>query len=422
MKAFKNLEHPICLSKGAERVIQKYKDLSALLAGYEDDVFKAWVMQTEKKTLEGLDRPLLLRLPKDGTLKVNFGRDTLASLKEVKYLKKEFPERTVPGTAEDLFKRFDDFRAYNNCLDKIVDLYNYLKTDTNDKEYRLFEAEVLEIDNQLKAAETSLTWNSEGIDDYIERVLQMVEELNERVRKSQDNIIEIYKQISQWEDKALFIREEDGDQLLNLKDREENKQTRYAEVRAAATRITELIAENEQLFEIDMDNEVAKKAWATYLKHIDNIVADSLLQGVAASLGYILDETDVKKNPLPLFTTRLELSQPDVIFQPSLEREMMGNFFDQAVSLVEEIIGMAALVPRVSIHKNAGPDYMETIRKHPELKRLRDDYIARVEKVIKKAKEKRDSYLEYSYLWTESRKETLEQFLAYSRQVRVVLH
>ena len=195
MKAFKSLEHPICLSKGAERVIQKYKDLSALLAGYEDDVFKAWAVQTEKKTLEGLDRPLLIRNPKDGTLKVNFGRDTLASLKEVKYLKKEFPERNVPGTAEELFKRFDDFRAYNNCLDKIVDLYNYLKTDTNDKEYRLFEAEVVEIDTQLKAAETSLTWNSEGIDDYIERVRQVVTELNERVRKSQDNIIEIYKQV-----------------------------------------------------------------------------------------------------------------------------------------------------------------------------------------------------------------------------------
>ena len=195
MKAFKNLEHPICLSKGAERVIQKYKDLSALLVGYEDDVFKAWVVQTEKKTLEGLDRPLLIRNPKDGTLKVNFGRDTLASLKEVKYLKKEFPERKVPGTAEELFKRFDDFRAYNNCLDKIVDLYNYLKTDTNDKEYRLFEAEVFEIDSQLQSAETSLTWNSEGIDDYIERVRQVVTELNERVRKSQDNIIEIYKQV-----------------------------------------------------------------------------------------------------------------------------------------------------------------------------------------------------------------------------------
>ena len=57
---------------------------------------------------------------------------------------------------------------------------------------------MFEIDNQLKASETSLTWNSEDIDDYIERVRQVVTELNERVRKSQDNIIEIYKQVLQF--------------------------------------------------------------------------------------------------------------------------------------------------------------------------------------------------------------------------------
>ena len=152
-------------------------------------------MQAEKKTLEGLDRPLLIRNPKDGTLKVNFGRDTLASLKEVKHLKKEFPKRKIPDTAEAVFTRFEDFRSYNNCLDKIVDLYNYLKTDTIDKEYRLFEAEVVEIDKMLAPALTTLNWNSDDMSDYIERCREKVTELNERVRQTQDNIIEIYKQV-----------------------------------------------------------------------------------------------------------------------------------------------------------------------------------------------------------------------------------
>ena len=207
--------------------------------------------------------------------------------------------------------------------------------------------------------------------------------------------------------------------MLNLKDREINKQVRYDEMTAAATKITALVKENKELFEVDLDDEVNKKAWTIYLKHIDNIVADSLLQTVAVSLGYILDETDVKKEPKPLFATRLELSQPDIVFQPSLEREMVNNFFDQAISLVEDIIGMASLVPRISIQKNAGVDYMESVKKHPELKRLRDDYINRLEKVIKKAKEKKDSYLEYSHLWLESRTEHLHYFLNYCRQVRL---
>ena len=417
MKAFKSLAHPICYSPNAELVFQKYKDLSKLLAAYEEDVYTSWVTQAEKKTLEGLDRPLLERNVKDGTLKVNFGRDTLASLSEVKHLKKEFPARTVPKSAAVIFTRFEDFRAYNNCLDKIVDLYNYLKTDTIDKEYRLFEAEVVVIDKLLSPAETTMTWNGTDIYMYIENCLDAVSELNQRVRQSQDNIIEIYKQASQWEEVALFVREEDGQQLLNLRDREENKKARYAAVTKAAVRIHELVRENEKLFEVELDDANSLKNWGVYLKHIDNIVADSLLQTVAVSLGYILDETDVNQKPRPLFATRLELSQPDIVFQPSLDRDIVNNFLDQAISLVDEVMGMGALVPRISIQKNAGLDYMETVKKHPELRRLRDDYITRLEKVIKKAKEQRDSFLDYSYLWTESRQENLFYFLKYSRQL-----
>ena len=208
MKAFKSISHPICYSKPAQEVFAKYQSLIKVLQNYEEDVFKSWVVQTEKRTVEGLDRPLLIRNPKERTLKVNFSRETLACLNEVKYLTKEFPNREIPKPAAEVFKRFEDFRLYNNCLDVIVDLYNYLKTDTIEKEYRLFESEVNAIDEQLKDAETKLTWNSEGIDDYIENIRVKVTELNERVRKTQDNIIEIYKQVVyafRFEEKKLII-------------------------------------------------------------------------------------------------------------------------------------------------------------------------------------------------------------------------
>jgi dynein heavy chain len=417
MKSFQNLAHPICYSKEAETVYNKYKELSGLLVSYEDDVYDSWVKEVEKKTLESLDRPLLVRHKKLGTLKVNFGRETLGCLKEVKHLKREFPKRKIPKVAAKLFTRFEDFRAYNNCLDKIVDLYNYLKTDTIDKEYRLFEVEVAAIDKKLKAAETTLTWNSEDISGYIDQVREVVTELNLRVRQTQDNVIDIYKLISQWEEMALYIREEDGEMLLNLKDKDANKNARYAEIKEASKKITSLIVENKNLFDVDMDNDMSKKAWAVYLRHIDNIVTDSLLQSVAVSLGYILDETDVKKNPRPLFATRLELSQPEIVFEPSLDRQIMNNFFDQAISLVNDIMGMAGLVPRVALQKMAGCDYMETVMKNSELKRLRDDYITRLEKVMQKAKSQKDTYLDYSHLWTESRKNYLHYFLLYSRQL-----
>ena len=418
MRDFKNLEHPICHSKGATIYYKKYKVLRAQLATYEDEVYDSWTLRIDKTILDKLDQPLLVRDPKDKTIKVNFAPGILATLKEVKHVKNEFPQRLVPETAQKLFEKFDDFRFWNNTLNKIVELYNYLKTDTSDKEYRLFEAEVTKIDRKMVAAEKSITWNCDDISDYIERLRHDVTELNERVRQSQDNIIEIYHQISQWEERALFIREVDGKKLLNIRDREASRQARYDEITQAGKRITELVAENESLFEVDLDNEKTKKAWSVYLRHLDNIVTDSLLNTVAFSLGYLLDETDVIKRPSPLFSTRLELSQPDIEFRPSLDKKIVDNFFDQTISLVEDIMNMASFVPRVSIQKNVGPNYMETIRKHPELKRLKDDFINRLETVTNKANDKKDSFLEYSHLWTESRQENLYFFLNYSRQVK----
>ena len=436
MHAFKRLEHPICHSKHAKTVFQKYKELDGLLTKFEEGVFSTWVNGAEEKSLEGLNRPLLVRDKKTRILKVNFGREALECLQEAKYLQKDFPERKIPETVRQLFARFKDFKAYNNGLDRIVDLYNYLKTGTIEKEYRLFENEVAVIDKNLEPALTSLTWNSEDLQGYIERIFERVKDLNERVRDSQDNIIKIHDevsfnivtttttysvsypcQVSRWEDAPLFMRAEDGDRLLNQRDRAEKRNARYAEVKRAGIRILTLINENRILFDTDLDDEREKRTWSTYLRYIDGIITDSLLQAVATSLGYLLDETDVEKQPKPLFATRLELSQPDLVFQPSLEKDIVNNFYDTALSLVDDIMGMAGLIPRIATSK-AGANYIETIRNHTELKRLKDIYISRLEAVIAEAKEEADKYLDYSHLWTESRKEHLQCFLEFSRQVR----
>ena len=52
MRSFTKLEHPICHSKEAEVVSQKYMELDTLLTNYEEEVFSAWVNSAEEKSLE----------------------------------------------------------------------------------------------------------------------------------------------------------------------------------------------------------------------------------------------------------------------------------------------------------------------------------------------------------------------------------
>ena len=142
VRDFKSLNHPICYSDQAKEVIERYKEMVCLLTSYEEKVFENWTKSVENLTTENLERPLLLRDPSDGTLKVNFGDHLISTLMEVKNFKKEFQTRDLPQSVKEVFKRFDEYHMSKNSLDQTVKMYNYLKKNTVREEYSLIETKV----------------------------------------------------------------------------------------------------------------------------------------------------------------------------------------------------------------------------------------------------------------------------------------
>ena len=418
MRNFKALNHPICASKGGEVVVEKYKEMIGLLMKYEEETYNHWTLSAEKKTLEGLNRPLLVREDM-GKLKVNFGKETLAILNEVKYVRKDFPDRNVPEKATEIFKRFDDFRNYTNSLDQTVCLYNYLKTSIAPQEHCLIKDEIEDLDELLDPAETTLTWNSEHIWPYVERLRNTANDLNSRVKKAQENVTKIQNIVSKWESEPLFVRIKDpkSEPLLNLNDREERKAKRYKEIAEATLKIQELLEENKKLFKANTAHPSEINHWNNYLNYLDEMVAHGLLKAIAVSLGYLLDQTDEKKDLTPLFDLKLELCEPDIIFKPSLDPKMFNNFHDICEGILDDIFLMAGLVPRICKSKDEKENYLELVSEHAELKKLRAEFMARVDLNIERANIKKTTYLDYSYLWTESRVDSMFFFLHFARQL-----
>ena len=77
-------------------------------------------IRDRKKTESGLSIPLLKRIEKTQTLKVNFGTETSEIMSEVRNLKRDYPERPVPQKAGEIFRRFEEYRKYNNSLEQMV--------------------------------------------------------------------------------------------------------------------------------------------------------------------------------------------------------------------------------------------------------------------------------------------------------------
>ena len=87
---------------------------------------------------------------------------------------------------------------------------------------------------------------------------------------------------------------------------------------------------------------------------MDEVVVDGLLRQCASSLGYLIDETDPSITEGILIEVKLELCEPDVIFQPSLDTQIVGNFFDRMSGYIDDILHVCRLLPRVS-HYNCSP-------------------------------------------------------------------
>ena len=361
VKAFKNINHPVCYSKNGNLVFQKYKTLNSQLQMYEDKVYKKWLETAEDNTKIGLEKPLLLRNSRSGILSVNFSKTAMCVLTEVQYLMKFFPTRKIPKTVSETFKRFQEFRNYINMLDVIVDLYNYMKTNTADVDRNLIEPDILLIDEKIAQAETTINWNSEDILECIHSILESVTGLNQRVRETQDNVILIFKEINQYESKPLFERMKKDNEndltILNIQDMKIISNRRYEDLQMSATKIRELVQKNQAIFNINIKNNKDIKAWIEYLRYVDEIVYKSVLQMIATSFSYLLDETDPKKYSLPLFDLQMALFEPDIIFKPSIDPSIVGNFYDLIKGIVEKILRMTTLIPRVAINERF-PSYL----------------------------------------------------------------
>ena len=105
----------------------------------------------------------------------------------------------------------------------------------------------------------------------------------------------------------------------------EAHEKRYKQLTGDGKEITRLTEECQKLFRAVEGQET----WHEYLEFIDNLVIDGLLHAVAASIGFLLDETDPTLTQGILFEVRLELSEPDIIFCPPLDKSLQNNFYDQ---------------------------------------------------------------------------------------------
>ena len=108
--SLKDLDHQVKEGKEAADLIDKAGVMRQELEKIEKETYSSWSRAVDSNTAKALDHPLIKRDKKMQTIEVNFGKQIVEILAEVKVLKKDFPDKLIPKPAEDVFKKFDSFR------------------------------------------------------------------------------------------------------------------------------------------------------------------------------------------------------------------------------------------------------------------------------------------------------------------------
>lgn len=176
-----------------------------------------------------------------------------------------------------------------------------------------------------------------------------------------------------------------------------------------------LVAENYGLFQVAKSEQ--QTAWQEYVSFVDNIVYENLLVTTGVSLGYIVEQMDPHSRLAPLFESRLELLDPDLVFVPSLDPADPNGFIRLLMQLIENIMQMSGLFK--SLKPGERDSYLETVAANADIIEMKREILDGVDRVVEEASEFCGDFERYSYLWLDERDKCMEMFLDYGRFLEV---
>ncbi|XP_053720928.1 dynein heavy chain 9, axonemal [Synchiropus splendidus] len=404
---FQQVSYPCLESEEGCRVTKKYDEMMELLKKYSDNLYEKWTSSVGEVSLKNLNLPLISRDPSSQLISVNFNPQLSCVLREMKYLQAWHIE-DIPETAVQIYSNREQLWKYQANLDILVSRYNKVIQTVNPVERPLIQSQLDSIDSRLTQAENHLNWNCEGIWQYIQEMRDTMCDLESRLQTSKDNVELIKRCMNSWA-KPMFKRKEGKrDSLLSLGDRAERIERFYTMVRTSGEKIHLHLKSNLELFKADSSS----NEWKAYVEYIDNLLISGFAKSIKCSLKFFQDNTEQRS--APLFEARLDLQVPNLVFIPPLDLGARDNFSDLVDRLITDVFKMSTLVPRIN-QENSFPHYEADMESNSELSQMRQLLNRRVEEIMEVCCKFRSSLECYSYLYVDSRKDCMSQFLRYSR-------
>lgn len=157
-----------------------------------------------------------------------------------------------------------------------------------------------------------------------------------------------------------------------------------------------------------------KAMWVPYEEFLDKLVSDKLINAVALSVGFFLDEMGDLLPVTPLFELSLELHDPNIVFVPSIYEDEPNSFYKLIEDLLDDAMLMGYHMERV-LKTHEETNYLRDIVEDLHVRELMDEIHLRTTVCMELTLDYIKKFEDYAYLWLDDRQEYLNQFLKYAR-------
>eukprot|EP00916_Digyalum_oweni_P021759 GHVL01036069.1.p1 GENE.GHVL01036069.1~~GHVL01036069.1.p1 ORF type:complete len:4080 (+),score=886.02 GHVL01036069.1:1188-12242(+) len=395
-----------------------YDSLTKTLINYQEAKFKQWKDESIDFAKDKLKESLLKRVDKTGLIKVNFDTSLVRLLREVKYLLSLGLD--VPDSAKDIYKYSETLRIQNGNLDRIVQKYNGILTELHPVEEPLLDDRIKKMDVILHEGLSNLGWRSTNMSTFIKDAGTSVHEVYTIVDSLKTNLKDTTKILHRWSEKPLFERKPKPMPVEELESAHKSGiQLRHQLMVEDGKSIHKYIRNSNDCLKISK----TASTWKDYVDYVNSCIIEGLVSSVATSLNYLCDILNpaliIKREELPLFEIRLELSADKVIgFEPSYEcTKNQTGVRDVILGWVKDYFTVGTCMSRVDTQTG---DYLPDLKEHFQILSLQSKLTYLLDSTNIKCNEFSSTFTKYKYLWTDDIDEVFSNFLETSNPIPLV--
>ncbi|KAG5679915.1 hypothetical protein PVAND_009451 [Polypedilum vanderplanki] len=266
----------------SEEIQIRLNKVLVLLDAFSEKIYKNWKETVPLEISINMEKFLLARTS-NGLLELNFDQALVTALKEIRLLK-SLEKSDIPDIAEELHENANTLWNTRVMLLRIVEWYNEVKLKVVPCEFDIIKKEIEVIDYKLLFELEHEKW-SDYEEVYIKNLYDDLKSLEQRVKRTKENINKLIQHIRTWSKVPMYTRNEVVG-LMVPDDFQSIHSKRQRDCNGTKRILNEVMDENFRLFfklplkkrEMIRKSTESKKSFVDTLENMKAAAASSLVQ------------------------------------------------------------------------------------------------------------------------------------------------